>query len=222
VAGEGTLRGWRASALAVVVVLGGLAGHLAAGGASPPVSGVLLLLAVTAVVAAPLLGAPPSTGHVVALVVSGQGLVHLAFEWLAPAAHTTTSVLAHNAAMAHGSMTHLSSGSDPAAAHGHVVAVMSTAALAILVGHLMAAVAVGLWLAAGERAARTLVELAGRSVVDCLRTLISRSAVCEAATGADLRIAKLPHGWRFAAPLRASLWDGCAVSRRGPPWALSA
>lgn len=223
-AGEASLRWLRASALASVVVLGGLAGHVAAGGVAPSASAVLMMLAATVVLVAPVLGAPATTGRVVAVVVAGQGLVHLALQVFAPSAHHAHSggsmlmpvATWSGVSSRHASMTDAALHRGSSAHHDAVLPLMDGADLAMLVGHLAAAVAVGLWLAAGERAVWSLLALTGRSVTDSLRGLLRATALRPALVGTQPRIEPMP-GWLAVVLLPASVWDGYAVSRRGPP-----
>lgn len=203
-AGEAALRWLRASALATVVVLGGLAGHVAAGGVAPSAATVLMMLAATGVLVAPMLGAPASTGRVVVLVAAGQGAVHLSLQLIAPAvrmSHSGSSMLMPGAMSSAMSSPHAS---------------MTGADLAMLGGHLAAAVAVGLWLAAGERAAWSILAWAGCAVADSLRGLLRASAL-RPALGGTRPSAEPKPDWPSAVLLRGSVSDGYAVSRRGPP-----
>jgi hypothetical protein len=223
-AGVALLRWLRASMLSLVVVLGGLAGHVAAGGVTPTGSTVLMMLVATGVLVAPMLGAPASTGRVVVLVAAGQGAVHLALQFLAPPArtgHSGSSMLMPGAMSSgmssrHASMTGEVLGHGSAAHHDAVLALMNGTDLAMLAGHLAAAVVVGLWLAAGERAAWSIVALTGRSVADSLRGLLQGMPLRPALAGTCPSTEPMPD-WLAAVLLRASVWDGYAVSRRGPP-----
>ena len=223
-AGHAALRWLRAAALAAVVVLGGLAGHVAAGGVAPSASAVLMMLAATVVLVAPMLGAPASTGRVVVVVVAGQGLVHLALQFLAPSAHHAHSggsmlmpvAMSSGVSSRNASMTDAALDRGSSAQHDAVLALMGGPDLAMLVGHLAAAVAVGLWLAAGERAVWSLLALAGRSVTDSLRVLLQATALRPALVGTRPSTEPMP-GWVAAVLQPASVWDGYAVSRRGPP-----
>lgn len=223
-AGDAALRWLRASLLAVLVVLGGLAGHVAAGGVAPSASTVLMMLAVTGALVAPMLGTPASASRVVVLVAAGQGAVHLALQVLAPSARTAP----HGASMLmrgamsdgmsswHAAMTGALTEQTAVAPHDAVLMLMNAADLAMLVGHLAAAIAVGLWLAAGERAVWSILALTGHSVADSLRVLLRTAALRADLGGARPRTEPMP-GWPAAVPLSASVWDGDAVSRRGPP-----
>ena len=218
-AGDAALRWLRASLLSAVLVLGGLAGHVAAGGAAPSASSVLMMLAAIGVLVAPMLGVPASTRRVVGLVMAGQGLVHLALQFLAPSArtapHGVPMLMQSDLSDGHGSMTGAVTEHAAVAHNDAVLVLMDGADLAMLVGHLAAAVAVGLWLAAGERAAWSILALTGRSVADSLRALLQATTVRLAFVGST-RPEAMP-GWLTAVPLGASVWDGYAVSRRGPP-----
>lgn len=218
-AGDAALRWLRASLLSALLVLGGLAAHVAAGGVAPSASSVLMLLAATAVLVAPMLGMPASTHRVVGLVMAGQCLVHLALPFLSPSArtapHGAPMLMPSGLSNGHGSMTAAVMDHVAVPHHDAVLVLMNEADLAMLVGHLAAAVAVGLWLAAGERAAWSILALTGRSVADSLRALLQPTTVRLAFAGST-RPKAMP-GWLTSVPLGASVWDGYAVSRRGPP-----
>jgi hypothetical protein len=83
-------------------------------------------------------------------------------------------------------------------------------------------VTVGLWLTAGERAAWTILALAGRSVVEPVRVLL-RTASLLLSPGVPLGAgSEAALNGLSPLPLGVSVWDGYAVSRRGPPRAPAA
>ncbi len=199
------LRWVRATVLAGVGLTTGATFHVAADGLLPGPAVLLGLLGLSTVAAAPLLGAPATTRRVVTLVVVWQTLVHSALATLSGHRGVTSATQAVVEPHVHGAVS--SRGS-------HLIGELTGPHAAMAVGHLLAAVLVGSWLAAGERAVWRLLALAVRPVLTVLDTL---SRVCSDA------------GWSGAVPsVRASqvtagaggscLWFLVrAVPRRGPP-----
>jgi hypothetical protein len=196
----------RASTLAVVLLVSGVAGHAAASGAAPTRSILLPLFVISVLAVRPFVGAPASSSRVIGLVVVGQALLHTALQLVgAPtAAHGSGSPMAMPMAAASGgtSMSHLMAdraGSSP---------------LGMLLAHLAAGLLVALWLSAGERAAWTLLAVAAAPLVDAWL------ALWEAARPGAPAVLVVPSplpGWETRQPLQSALWVGCGVSRRGPP-----
>ncbi|MDN7122776.1 hypothetical protein INN71_15405 [Nocardioides sp. ChNu-153] len=145
-----TLRLARGGVLALVVLLAGGAGHALAGGALPsPLAALPLLLLLTAG-SALLLGRRVDALETTLLLVVGQAATHLGLMVLAP---------------------------GPAGApHAHPTPVDAGAGdLAMVAFHLLAAAVGGLWLAAGERAVWTLLDLAlVRPVTRLVGRLVAR------------------------------------------------
>jgi hypothetical protein len=93
---------------------------------------------------------------------------------------------------------------------------MSSAHVGMLLAHLVASLVLGLWLAAGERAAWTLVQLAARPVAVAFHILLNAISALVAAGVGWARVCAAP-GWVLELVLRS---DACTVdclSRRGPP-----
>ena len=172
------------------------------------------MLVVVTVAVAPFLERPASAWRVVVLMLAGQGLLHVALEAVG------------SAAPMHGApVTHTATGDGMAAMVPGVSSSSSTLSmlclngthLNMLVAHVGAALVVALWLAAGERAAWTLVGVTGLAVA---RTW---SAICDACvvTAGRRRARRDPRPCSPGstnARLRESVWDGCrALSQRGPP-----
>ncbi|MBS2936776.1 hypothetical protein KDN32_03350 [Nocardioides sp. J2M5] len=138
-------------ALVVGVLATGLGalGHVAAGGLLPGPTSMTFLTGASVALAAPLLLQQASALRLVLMLVAGQTAVHLGLTLAAGSGATH--------AAAHGPGQHASSGggaslADAAASHvlGHGP---------MMLAHLAAAVAVGLWLGHGERLLWTLVRL---------------------------------------------------------------
>lgn len=212
------LRWVRALTLALVMLGCGVAGHVAAGGSAPAASLLVPVFVLLAVAVAPLLGAPPSMGRAAALLIAGQAALHVVLEVLGGSG--TVDVVDRSMSMqGHGPAEPLAShllrhDMTPASA-GSLAAVAPGGHLGMLLVHAAAALVVGLWLAAGERAAWTVVAVAALPVVDAwirLRELARTDAVGWAAP----RPLALPR-WSHEVEVRSSTWAGRGVSRRGPP-----
>lgn len=185
---SGVLLWSRAGTLGAVVMVLGSVSHVSAGGLLPQVGWLAVMLAVSGLLSLRFLLHAVSPRRLVALVVAGQGLVHLGLTL--SAGHRTPSVSGghlldhpHTPGEGAGAMHALQHAaetaplaSEPGPSLGsttmsHLVEHVAGTGPAMLLAHLAAAVAVGLWLAAGESALWTLLALTSTSV----RTLISRA-----------------------------------------------
>jgi hypothetical protein len=214
---DAVLRRVRVVTLPSVLFASGLAGHAAADGPTPATSVLVPLFVLTVVVVAPFAGARISPARAVALLAGGQGLLHAAFQLLGGTAGTATTTIcgAANgmAAMptsSHHAMHHCAATSQVYAWSG-----MSDGHLVMLLGHLAAAVLVGAWLVAGERAFWSLLALTARPVVDAWRTAIE---MFRGGVGAGVSSRpRLQLGWGPPSPVRDLMWAAGVVTRRGPP-----
>ena len=193
-----TLRWVRALTLACVMLAGGLSGHVAAGGVAPPAAllGPILLVLMLAV--SPFLDAPASSARVVALVLGVQVTLHVVLDVVARPADP------------HGSMP-----MPLVPAHHH-----TGPHLVMVAAHVAAALLVALWLAAGERAAWTLVGVVGLALADAWGAIRYVFSAAPAVT-ASLRPGSTIGGTspRHVAP---SVWEGRGgLTRRGPPYACA-
>jgi hypothetical protein len=216
-----TVRRWvRALTLPSVLFASGLAGHAAAGGLAPVALVIVPLFVVTVVLVAPFAGAATSPARAVALLAGGQGLLHAALQQLGGTAVTATTTMcgapaSGMAAMpsptgAH-PMTHQCAATSP----GSTMSAMSGGHVAMLLAHLAAAVVVGAWLVAGERAFWTLLGLTARPVVDAWRTVREMFRGGDGTLVASCRRLRLDWGLPFA--VHGSVWAAGVVTRRGPP-----
>ena len=170
------------------------------------------MLVVVTVAVAPFLDKPASAWRVVVLMLVGQGLLHVALELVGSTAHANGA-----------SMTHTATGPGMAAMVPAVpspstlsMLCLNGAHLSMLVTHVGAALVVALWLAAGERAAWTLVGVTGLTVARTW-SAICDACVVTAAVAVGLRPPALA-AWVDQCPVLHSVWDGCrALSQRGPP-----
>ncbi len=201
------LRWTRALVLAAVGLTTGAAFHVGADGLLPGPWTLLVLYGVSTGAAAPLLGTPASTRRVVMLLVVWQTLLHGALTVLS--GHRGTPSTTHQVAGHHAH--------DVVATGVHHVVEDSTGPhAAMAVGHVLAAVLVGLWLAAGERALWRLLNLAVGPVLSVICAL--RSVVPDAAWSCASPQATAPQVMSGADSL--CLWFLVrALPRRGPPLA---
>jgi hypothetical protein len=106
------------------------------------------------------------------------------------------------------------------ASHGFAASLMSGERLIMLLGHIAAAVVVGLWLVAGERALLTLLAVTAQSVVEAWRAM-TEAARGRVGAAAVLSRPRLQPGSAARCPIRMSMWDRVVVPRRGPPGSAS-
>jgi hypothetical protein len=213
--GNSVLRWVRALTLASVMLAGGLTGHLAAGRVAPASSLLLPVFVLLAAAIAPLLGAPLSTPRVIALLGAGQGVLHVVLEVLGG---TGTELAGHSVLTPSGPGDALTA---HLLAHGAAtptsgwMALLFVPHLGMVLAHAAAASVVGVWLAAGERAAWTVVAVASLPVVDAWITLRAL-ADADTVAWAVPRQPALPR-WTHEVAVRPSTWAGRGASRRGPP-----
>lgn len=193
----------RAALLGSVACLLGVAGHVTAEGELPGPAWLVLLLAVSVSLCAPFLARPASVVRLVAMLVTGQALVHLFLTVTAgygATGHRVGSLQEHvDSGMAGGP-------NGPALDAARVAGDVS-AHLPMLGVHLLVAIAVGLGLAVAERTLWSLAAL--------LRPLLLAWALVHVRVVAPVRdLVTLP-----AAPLvlRSSQRIARSVVRRGPP-----
>ena len=233
----------RAAVLALVVVVAGAVSHVSAGGLLPHPAMLGLVLVAVTVLGARFLLRPAALGRVVALVVVGQGLVHVLLSGLA--GHRGDQHLAGTPAVTNGalrpvvdgqgrrvgslldyydaSQTQVDGGAGPGLATGwltHQADHLAAQGPAMVLAHLLGAVAVGVWLWVGEsalwhlvvlRAARSWpVVVAQRSLASLLVALVGAQDRDGAARRGPFEVL-LPPADRLAHPV---------VSRRGPPLLL--
>ncbi len=222
---DAVLRGVRVVTLPSVLFVSGLAGHVASDGATPAVWVLVALFVLTMLAVAPFTGTAMSPARVMALLVGGQGVLHTALQLLGETAVTaTTASRTGSHLMPTGShvmpaSSHVMTHPDAATSHGSVMSLMSGGHLVMLLAHLAAAVAVGVWLAAGERALWMLLALTARPLVDAWGTVI---AVARGRVGAVVvSCPLLQPGWGMRCVAGASVWTTGVVTRRGPPGVAS-
>ena len=202
----------RALTLPSVLFISALAGHAAAGGVTPAPPVLVFLFVITVAVLVPLVGALISPARIVALLIVGEGLLHIALELLGRS--TVMTAMNNPAAMSSPTGCHLMQPIS-AAPYGSGMSLMSGGHLIMLLAHIAAAVAVGMWLAAGERVLWNVVRLAARPVIGAWQTVV---AVVRGAVGTMIISHPRP---QLCGDLRRTvcglLRAAGAASRRGPP-----
>lgn len=194
------LRWSRALVLAAFAWALGTGAHAAGGEAPPPLPLplLLLLLPVTAAALAPLLGRRLRTRSVIGLLVTGQAAIH--------------GLLALSGS--HSRAPHPAPSGHHRAAHQPAVEVFDHLLAAdprMFIGHLVATMLVGWWLAAGERVVWSLVRAAGEPVASALRALTAPRACL-------VQFAAPAARWQGDQARRPALrLIGHSVVRRGPP-----
>ncbi|MCL8024985.1 hypothetical protein [Nocardioides bruguierae] len=221
----------RAALLGSLVLLLGTVGHTSAAGLLPGPGAMLGLLVATIVLVAPALARPASALRIVVLTVLGQTGVHLALTLTAGHAGDAATTAATHGPVAvpggpalptvdgHrvGTLAEAWSGTAdvahvaPALPVAHLVADM-TAHAPMMLAHTLAAVAVGLWLAVGEKALFTVLALTGRRLV--LPVALLRRAAAVAAV-----LTPCSRTWSAAlvVPAPVSGWARSVPVLRGPP-----
>ena len=213
----------RATVVGALAVFLGVAGHTTADGLLPGATALALLGVAAVLSCVPLLARPASTLRLVGLMVGGQAVIHLVLTLgaghVGDASRSTVggsgpgpAGLPEVAGRRIGSLqeaydvpAHVSSATPALPAH-LVSDVTSHAPMMSL--HLLAAVLVGLWLAAGERALWRFLAMTGRRLV--LAALLLLPPLAPAATGRAPAAAGPVHAPLFLLRSRPLL-------QRGPP-----
>jgi hypothetical protein len=213
-AGHAALRWARALTLALVMLGAGYSGHVAGGGVAPPIGLLGPMLVVVTVAVAPFLEKPASVPRVVVLMLAAQALLHLALELVGSAAATHAVPMTHSAAGA--GMAHMAQGGPTSSWAASVMACLTADHLNMLAAHLGAALVVALWLAAGERAAWTLVGVSTFTVAKAWL------AICDACVVTRVVVVGMRpralFAWIDRRSVLPSVWEGRrAFSQRGPP-----
>jgi hypothetical protein len=203
----------RALTLPSVLFISALAGHAAAGGVTPAAPVLVFLFVITVAVLVPLVGALISPARIVALLIVGEGLLHIALELLGRS--TVMTAMNDPADMSSPTGCHLMMQPTSAAPYGSGMSLMSGGHLIMLLAHLAAAAVVGLWLAAGERVFWNVLRLAVQPVVGAWQAV---GAVLRDDLGAlPISRPRLQPCWDLRRMVCGLQWAAGAVSRRGPP-----
>jgi hypothetical protein len=210
----------RALVLPSMVFASALAAHAAGDGVIPRASVLASMFVLTVVVVAAFAEARISPLAVVMLLLGGQAILHAAFQLLGGTGGMimTATQGGDLAADVMVPSCHLMTAPAATASHGSATSLLEHDHLVMVLAHLVAAVVVGVWLAAGERAFWMVLLLAARPVAGAWRTL---TAVARDRAGSTVvSRQRLQPSWILRRTIRASLLAvGVVVSRRGPPQA---
>jgi hypothetical protein len=243
------LRWARAGLLAAVAMASGTLAHASAGGLMPSRTAMVVLFGICVVGAASLLGRPASTLRVVVLVMAGQTFIHGALTALAghkgdpPLTRAPVSrTLPHVPVPSTGSGSRSGSLYDQLYANRptgiaptqltvpapvqHLVADMTGPHAAMALAHLAAAAVVGLWLARGEHALWTILNLLQAARSGLIRS-VTESPALERMVLARLTLSLARHvHWpasvEMVRPRQDTRLLARSVVRRGPPRHLPA
>jgi hypothetical protein len=207
----GALRWARSVALATVALLTAMLAHVGAGDRLPSGPALAALLTVVTLLVAPLLRHPASTRRVVALVAAGETCLHFALTALTrtpgnPPGSPSTGPIGGPMSVPMPGMSQMT--------HTALFAGVMGPHVLMAEAHLAAAVLVGLWLAAGERALWNLLGLTLSTVLTAASTLARHTSfylgdLVQPVTGAKVEGGPLPpQRWTLARRV---------VTRRGPP-----
>ena len=212
---DAVLRWVRVLTLPSVLFTCALAGHAAGGGATPPPR-CWFRCSCSPWSRRPRSPAPLLSPAAVGGVTCWRpGVLHAALQLLGGTAVTATTTMCGEGTG--GSVSSPTSSTmmmhpDAAVSHGSAMSLMSGGHLVMLLAHLAAAVVVGVWLAAGERAFWMLLALAARPVVDAWRTV---RAVARGVGAVVVSCPRLQLGWGLRCAFRGSDVDrGCRLAAR--------
>lgn len=231
-----SLRWARAATLGVVALGTGTVAHAGADGLLPGPTGMVVLAVLCTALAAAFLGRQASTTRLVALVVGGQSLVHTGLAAMAGhrgdpvTSAATTPRVAPTPVPGPRTGSYYEQWAQSRPVGGEVEPVVPAwlvHAFADLAGHpvmalahVLAAVAVGLWLAVGERALWAVLVLTAALALALVRRLhdaLTGGPVAVPVPGAAARRAAYA---RLPIPRRPA-WSH-PLTRRGPPALLTA
>ena len=195
--------------------------HSAGGGQSSATAGLIPVFLLAIVVARGVQGRPGSTLRIVAMLGLGQVAVHVA---MSPTSHGGSAGVHHVSAPLHAVGAHAGTLRRSGEAYGPQLAAAVGDALGclvaqpgMLIGHVVVAVTVGWWLAAGERLSLQAIAL-----------LVQWSAQSVAAMGTALRIPPVWPAARAAirfdeqgTPPLTRLFLVAGTIHRGPPVAVT-
>lgn len=224
----GALLWARALLVGSLVVLLGTAGHVSAGGLLPAPWMVTALVALTVVGCAPACTRQVSTARSALLLVGGQAAVHVVLSstgghvgdptraiTATPSVGSLPTVDGRRLGSLHDAYTaaETAGGLQAALPVQHLVSDVAAHG-PMMLAHLAAAALVGLWLAAGERAAWSFVRLTAHrvGVVMGLAGLVPVTPT---------RRTTVPAGWSPLAATPRVPWRDGRLPRRGPPAAVA-
>ena len=176
------MRWLRASLLSALAMVTGAVAHVGAGGLLPGLPDVVFLHALLTLACAALLASRASATRAVLLMVGGQSFVHLGLTALAGHAH------------------------DMHAAHALPSPELAGSQAPMALAHLLAAAAIGLWLAYGEAALFAVLALMAAAIRKALVRNLALFVTPTRVTGRSFAVVPLH-----------TLLARRAQPRRGPP-----
>ena len=201
--------GWTLRYVRAAVLSSGALGlaalaHVSAGGLLPDVWAFVAMLAVCTLASGTRLGREAPRVEIVALLVAGQTILH----------GVMTALSGHA-----GDLEPPPANLEHALSHAveHLAEDLTWAHAPMMLGHLAAAVATGLWLAYGERTLWSLVRLVAAATGTILRVLDLPAA----GPAGDDRAHRAVERFEFTTAIRQALLSTTHV-RRGPPAVLRA
>lgn len=227
----------RALMLACVALTSGSLAHVMADGVMPDFMGATAVLAATTAGAAFFLGRPATTTRIVVLLLAAQTFVHGALSVAAGHRRAEHDAVAHTirpdvaTAQGHDHPVPLLVGhqSRPVVDQGptldsmmsHVWEHLGEQDLRMVLAHLVATIALGLWLSVGERALFTVLALLAAPIVDLGRRL---ALLRSAGLVGPLALPRVPFSRvdRHQVVAPDSVLVSHVVVRRGPPLSLAA
>jgi hypothetical protein len=218
------LRWLRAGVLAALALLTALVAHASSGGTLPTTTALVALFGLVTVAVGTLLRHPASTRRVVLLLAAGETCVHTALSVLTtePGSSGSSAQDMHLRAGPMSGMGPMADGhlSGDHATHvsgwvAHVLSGVSGPHILMAETHLVAAMLLGLWLAAGERALWTLLCLTFRPVAVALAALLNAHTPLYSGKDAGLSMPASMNRERLSPHLWAQACQ--VVTRRGPP-----
>jgi hypothetical protein len=235
-AATGPLLWGRAAVLSAVALATGAFAHVQADGLLPGTGVLVLLVACGTLAAAPFLRRQGSTLRIVALLVGGQSVVHMALAVTAghrgdpisgAAARSVAPVVPQSAGTGGRSGSYFDVAyASQTGGHGGGLSVPGpvlhaltdvSAHPAMALAHLVAAAVCGWWLACGERALWRLLELTVRGLTEVVVPALRRwASSVDAVACAALRVPVPVLAVAVDAPPQLLVTDRSA-SRRGPP-----
>jgi hypothetical protein len=242
------LRWARAVLLTAVSMVSGVVAHVSAGGLMPGPTAALLLCGLCLGAVGSLLGRPASTLRIVGLLIAGQMFIHGALTALAghrgdplPAGSPTVDLARQQLDVYSGRGRRTGSLHDQLYPEQHEAAPTLTVPAPVqhlvedvtgphavmALAHLAAAVAIGLWLAMGERALWTVIALTAVGLRDVVRHVVATYYALVGALSRLVAAVRLPA--RAGVPaVEADCLPSLGVRlsrslvRRGPPPLLAA
>jgi hypothetical protein len=219
--GSGAWSRWsRACLLATVTVAAATLAHAAGGAELPPAWALLTLLAAMVPALAMVLGRPLTRGGAAAVVGGGQLVLHGLLTVVGGStAHPSSGTAAVSIHHGHGHM------SGPVSADSGLLGTLlshlqepSAASVSMFAGHVVAAAAVGVWIASGEQALWWCLALMASNPTPLRLAATVAATLRGLATRVQTQaLSRCVVQWPEHTKLVGQLLTSCGVVRRGPP-----